>query len=198
MEIRRYIMGPLETNTYVLVEGKDALIIDPAGKGEKVIELLGDLNLLSILLTHGHFDHIKACDELYEHYHCPIYLMKEDEALARNKSSGERFGVTSYIYSPIEYLKEGVMEISKFKFEVINTPGHTEGSCLFKFDKDLFTGDTLFKMSIGRTDFSTGNPNKMKQSLKLIKQLNPELIVHPGHESESTLEFELENNPYLK
>jgi len=190
-------MGPIETNTYVLVIDDEALIIDPAGKGEKVIELLKDLKLQGILLTHGHFDHIKACDELHEHYGCPIYLMKEDEELARDKYSGESFGLTSYIYSPIEYLNEGQMSIGKFKFEVIKTPGHTEGSCLYKFDKDLFTGDTLFKMSIGRTDLKGGDHRKIKQSLQIIKSLDPGLIVHPGHESESILSFELENNPYL-
>lgn len=197
MEIKRYIMGPLETNTYILVQDEEALIIDPAGKVEKIIELLGDLNLQGILLTHGHFDHIRACDELHEHFGCPIYLMEEDEEQARNKMSGASFGFTSYIYSPIEHLKEGIMNIGKFSFEVIKTPGHTEGSCLFKFDNDLFTGDTLFKMSIGRTDLLGGSNKKMKQSLGLIKQLDPKLIVHPGHEAESTLEFELLNNPYL-
>lgn len=191
-------MGPIETNTYVLVEGQDALIVDPAGKGDKIIELLKDLNLKAILLTHGHFDHIKACDELYEHYKCPIYLMEEDEQMARDKYSGASFGLTAYIYSPIEYLKEGLMTIGKFNFDVIKTPGHTEGSCLFKFDGDLFTGDTLFKLSIGRTDLPGGDARKIKKSLQLIKALDPNLVIHPGHESESILSYELENNPYLR
>ena len=106
MDIRTYVMGPIATNTYVLVSGNEAIIIDPASKPEKMIEKLGDLDLKAVLLTHGHFDHIKACDGLYEKYHCPIYLHEDDEELARDKNSGADFGLVSYISCKTLPLKE--------------------------------------------------------------------------------------------
>jgi len=197
MEINRYIMGPFYTNTYLLSVDNKAILIDPAGKVEKVIELLEDKELLCILLTHGHFDHIKAVDGLYEKYHCPIYLHKADEAMAKDKMSGDMFGIYNYISSNVTYLEEKEYSIGPFCFRVIFTPGHTEGSVIYDFNDCLFTGDTLFKCSVGRTDLVGGNNTKLKNSLKIFKTFNPETIIYPGHEDISTIGFELVNNPYL-
>ena len=84
-----------------------------------------------------------------------------------------------------------------FSFEVIYTPGHTEGSLIYIFDKYIFTGDTLFNMSVGRTDLKGGNNSKLNKSLKIFNSLDKEAIILPGHGEASNLEFELENNPYL-
>ena len=97
MEINKLVLGPLQTNTYLLSIDDEVILIDPASKAEKLIEIIGDRKLLAILLTHGHFDHIKAVDGLYKQYGCPIYLHKDDEKLARDKSdafrpSGVRLG----------------------------------------------------------------------------------------------------------
>ena len=198
MEIETYVMGPIATNTYLLSEGNDVIVIDPASKPEKMIEKINGRNLLAVLLTHGHFDHIKACDGLFEKYGCPIYLHKDDEELARDKYSGADFGLVSYISCPIEELKEGKMKIGPFEFEVIFTPGHTPGSVIFVFDHYIFTGDTLFRGSVGRTDLKGGDARTLKESLRVFKSFKEEYFILPGHDDPSTLSFELANNWYLR
>lgn len=197
MEVQTFVLGPIATNTYLITEGNDALLIDPASKAEKLIEILGNLNLRAILLTHGHFDHIKAVDGLYEKYKCPVYLNAEDEKLARDKYSGKDFGLVSYITCPTINLKEGKQSIQSFAFDVVFTPGHTEGSVIYVFDKWMFTGDTLFKGSIGRTDLEGGDARKLKDSLNAFKQFKKDYIIYPGHDNSTTLLDELNNNYYL-
>ena len=197
MEIKQFVLGPIATNTYLLTEGKDALLLDPASKPEKLIEILGDLNLIGILLTHGHFDHIKAVDGLYEKYHCPVYLHEDDEILARDKYSGADFGLVSYITCKTEKLIQGKMNIGPFNFEVIFTPGHTEGSVIYVFEDSIFTGDTLFKGSVGRTDLKGGDARKLKDSLRVFKQFNKNYNIYPGHEETTNILDELANNYYL-
>ena len=198
MEIKRFVLGPLQTNTYLLTIGKDALLIDPASKPEKLIDILKDYNLLAILLTHGHFDHIKAVDGLYQKYHCPVYMNLLDEQLAKDKYSGSEFGLVSYISCPINDLKQGLASIGPFNFEVIFTPGHTEGSVIFVFEDAIFTGDTLFKLTVGRTDLKGSDPSKLKNSLKIFKSFTKDYRIYPGHDMPSLLSFELENNYYLR
>jgi len=198
MEIKKYVLGPLATNTFLLIEGKDALLIDPASKAEKLIEILGDYNLVGILLTHGHFDHIKAVDGLYDKYHCPIYIDQDDEQLARDKNAGSEFGLVAYISSPINYIKEGNNNIGPFNFEIVKTPGHTPGSAIYIFDDHIFTGDTLFKQSVGRTDLKGGNFQDLKKSLQFFKNLDRDYIIHPGHEDDTLLSQELKFNYFLQ
>ncbi|MCR4632865.1 MAG: MBL fold metallo-hydrolase [Erysipelotrichaceae bacterium] len=198
MDITTFVMGPIATNTYLLTEGKEAILIDPASRADKVIEKLGDLDLKAVLLTHGHFDHIKACDGLYDKYHCPIYLNTADEQLARDKHSGAGFGLVAYISCPIVPLKEGKMEIGPFHFEVIFTPGHTPGSVIFVFENHIFTGDTLFRGSVGRTDLKGGDAGTLKESLRIFKGFDKEYFILPGHDDPSTLSFELANNWFLR
>ena len=197
MRIEKFVLGPLGTNTYLLTQGNNALLIDPASKPEKLIDILGDLDLKAILLTHGHFDHIKAVDGLYNKYKCDVYLNKEDEEIARDKNSGYEFGLVAYISVPTISLNEGKHNIADFSFEVIYTPGHTMGSQIYVFEDDIFTGDTLFKLSVGRTDLYKGDERKLKDSLAFFKTLKKDYIIHPGHEDETNLYFELDNNPYF-
>ncbi|MBR4470597.1 MAG: MBL fold metallo-hydrolase [Erysipelotrichaceae bacterium] len=197
-EVITYVMGPIGTNTYLLKDGDQAILIDPAGKSEKVIEKLGDLKLIAILLTHGHFDHIKAVDGLYEKYHCPVYLHRDDEALARDKYSGAAFGLSAYITCPITHLKEGKMEIGPFEFEVIFTPGHTPGSVIYVFEEGIFTGDTLFAGSVGRTDLEGGDERRLKESLRVFRTFDRDYRIFPGHDRETVLSYELANNWYLR
>lgn len=199
MEVKRIVCGVFQTNTYLLEIDDEALLIDPASKPEKIIDILGDKKLLGILLTHGHFDHIKAVDGLYEKYKCPIYLNEEDVELVKDKHAAESFMISNCptISKPITSLKEEKMNIGPFEFEVIFTPGHTKGSVCFKFENDLFTGDTLFKCGVGRTDLKGGDNKALKSSLRILKNLDSNLFIHPGHDGQSLLEYEKMNNPYL-
>ena len=200
MKIERYIVGIFQTNTYLLSIEDECILIDPASKPEKMIEILGDRKLLAILLTHGHFDHIKAVDDLSKKYNCPVYLQKEDKELVTDRNQGNMFNqpiIATVSVKTIDIL-EGITEIGPFKFETIYTPGHTKGSVCYKFDKELFTGDTLFKGSAGRTDLPGGSDKDLKSSLRIIKELKDDLNIYPGHEDTSTtLEYEKQNNPYL-
>lgn len=198
MKVETYVLGPLQTNTYLLQIDNDVLLVDPASKAEKLIEILGERNLIGILLTHGHFDHIKAVDGLYDKYHCPVYMHKDDEMLARDKSSGSMFGLVSYISCPIIHIEEGINKIGPFEFEVIYTPGHSEGSVIYVFDDCIFTGDTLFKGSIGRTDLKGGSFSTIKQSLQIFKSFDKNYIIYPGHDLSTTLYEELNFNPFLQ
>ena len=198
MVIERYVLGPISTNTYLLKEDNKALLIDPASKAEKLIDTLGDTELIGILLTHGHFDHIKAVDGLYEKYKCPVYLHEDDEIIARDKLSGEDFGLVSYISCPTVSLKEGNNKIGPFEFETIYTPGHTKGSVIFVFDDCIFTGDTLFRGSVGRTDLFSGDSRQLKQSLNIFKEFEKDYQIYPGHDEPTTLYYELATNYYLR
>ena len=198
MKVETYVLGPLQTNTYLLQIDNDVLLVDPASKAEKLIEILGERNLIGILLTHGHFDHIKAVDGLYDKYHCPVYIHKDDEAIARDKSSGSLFGLVSYISCPSIHIQEGINKIGPFEFEVIYTPGHSEGSVIYVFDDCIFTGDTLFKGSIGRTDLKGGSFSTIKQSLQIFKSFDKNYIIYPGHDLSTTLYEELNFNPFLQ
>lgn len=200
MKIDRYILGIFQTNTYLLTIDDQCILIDPASKAEKLIEILGDKKIIAILLTHGHFDHIKAVDGLYNHYHCPIYINELDEHLSRDRKQGESFSlpISAAISVPLNHIKEGTTKIGPFEFETIYTPGHTKGSVCYLFDKELFTGDTLFKCSAGRTDLQSGSDRDLKGSLRILKELNGDINIYPGHEDTSTLEFEKQFNPYLR
>ena len=194
-------MGAFATNTYLLFENGQCLIIDPAGKAQKIADKIGDNQVLAILLTHGHFDHIKSVDALYKLYHCPIYLSLEDFELVDPKNAKIKncyMNLTASISSPLKAFNEGNYQIGPFKFEVVATPGHTKGSIIMVFDEMIFSGDTLFKDSVGRTDLYGGSESDLKQSIKIFKQFNHNYIIYPGHDEITSLEEELNHNEYLR
>ena len=188
------------TNTYILSKGNDVIIIDPACKIEKLEPYIKDKNVLAVLLTHGHFDHIKTVDSLYNKYKLPVYIHESDEYLIRDKNQSVNFGLSEVIYvsSPCKYYEEGKLNIGEFEFNVIFTPGHTNGSVCLEIEDSMFTGDTLFRLSVGRTDLEGGDYSKLKQSLNILKNIDKDLKIYPGHESDTTLKFEQMNNDYLQ
>jgi glyoxylase-like metal-dependent hydrolase (beta-lactamase superfamily II) len=197
MDIKTVKVGILQTNCYVLSMNGKAIIIDPGAKAERILGAIGENKVLAILLTHGHFDHIGAINDLLSHFTCPIYLNEEDEPLMKdpqlNYSFPKRFVVE---VKTLPY--PNILDIGDFSFEVLETPGHTEGSvCLFIEDY-MFSGDTLFMQSVGRTDLRSSNPTKMKQSLRLIKAIDKDYIVYPGHDESTSLKQEKLTNIYLK
>lgn len=199
MKIERYVTGAVSTNTYLLIEDDKYLIIDPSGKAENIIKHING-KVLAILLTHGHFDHIKAVDDLYDMYQCPIYLNEGDNDLVdpiSSKKTNAYFGMHGSISRPITNISEGHYEIGPFSFDVMETPGHTQGSIIYIFDDNIFTGDTLFKGSIGRTDLYGGNFSQLKQSLRVFNNFKHDYNIYPGHDEATTLERELKSNPYL-
>ncbi|MDO5568776.1 MAG: MBL fold metallo-hydrolase [bacterium] len=173
MKVKTIIVGNLQTNCYIIEKDNKVLIIDPGDDYLLIKEKLKNKEILAVLLTHHHFDHVGALDELVNHYNIKVY-----------DSSN---------------LKEGEKVIDPFKFNVILTKGHTSDSLTYYFveDKIMFTGDFLFKEEIGRCDLPTGNYNEMLKSIKNIKEYNKDITIYPGHGETSTLENEFKNNKYF-
>lgn len=170
MDVKKVVVGCLETNCYIISNNENCLIIDPGDDYEKIIKNI-DKQVDGILITHNHFDHVGAKQALEKHYN-----------------------VKSYDFNN---LKEGYVKIDDFKFEVIYTKGHTADSISYLFDNVMFVGDFIFKNSIGRTDLETGDYNEMLKSIEKIKKYDRNITLFPGHYDSTTLVMEINNNPFL-
>ena len=192
MNIHTLPLGMLQTNCYILTNGDHCLVIDPGDEPEKVLGYLEKqgLTLEAILLTHGHFDHVGAVKTLAAETDCQIYLCQEELALPGAMTAGPLFYTDFY--------KEGDrLTLAGLSFEVLHTPGHTPGSVCLRFDEHLFSGDTLFAGSCGRTDFPGSSPRDMVCSLSRLAKLEDHLKVYPGHGGSTTIGEEKRYNPYL-
>ena len=172
LNIHRIITGYLEENCYVLNIDSNALIIDPGDEADKIIKYISDnkFKVLAILITHHHFDHVGALEEIKNEY-------KDAKVIDYNNKS---------------------VSIEPFKFEIIKNYGHTMDSVsyYFKNDKKLFCGDFVFKGSIGRYDYE--NEEEMIKSLDKFKLMDKDIIVYPGHGDETSVGYELKTNPFLR
>lgn len=209
MEIFRKEMGPLETNAYVVSVDKSCIVIDPGFPKESVelaeYILERGLEVEYIIATHGHFDHVLGVDRFRERlgYKPKFYIHVNDmELLARAGDALQRFfGVYVDPPKPDSYLYGGErFTLNGLVFEIIHTPGHTRGSiCIYiESEKIMFTGDTLFRGSIGRYDFPESDQTLMRSSLERLAGMDPEIRIFPGHGNESTLKNELEFNIPLR
>lgn len=197
MEIRTLTLGIYQTNTYLIVQNNEIIVIDPVSKPERIQSLVKENEtIVGICLTHGHFDHIGAVDDLVNIYNCPVFIHKDDYELTQDPEKNYSQTNKIKLKSKINFYSD-TMKLKSFNFEVISTPGHTKGSVCLRFDNNLFTGDTLFKGSIGRTDLYSANPQEMKQSLRLLRSLQDNFNIYPGHDGITTLFDELKRNPYL-
>ena len=192
MNITTIPLGLYQTNCYILAEGDRCLVIDPGEEAEKVLSFLTQqgLTLEAILLTHGHFDHVGAVKTLAAETDCRVFLCEEDLALPRTMTAGS-------LYYTDHYRDGSSLSLAGMSFEVLHTPGHTPGSVCLRFGKHLFSGDTLFAGSCGRTDFPGSSPADMVRSLKRLAALEDDLRVYPGHGESTTMGEEKRYNPYL-
>lgn len=194
-------------NTYIIGKiGHSCLVIDIGSTKDEVIEYIDSHyeSVAGILLTHGHFDHIRGLPKLLRRFkNTPVYLAQEDVPLLNNPNinssnlTGERVSINVPTI-PVE--DDENIELKKFHFKVIKTPFHTKGSVCYLFEDDnaLFTGDTLFKGSIGRTDLETSQPELISSSLEKLTKLNENLVIYPGHGPISRLGIETKTNPFFK
>lgn len=171
MEIKRLEVGYLQANCYILKNNDECIVIDPGDEYEVIKKEI--TNLKAILVTHNHPDHIGALKQLKEAYKVPVYDYYN--------------------------LEEGKFNISSFEFNILYTPGHRIDAITFIFEKEkiMFTGDFLFKGTIGRTDLDTGNIGQMRDSIKKIKNYDG-YTVYPGHGDKTTIEEEKLYNPFFK
>ena len=197
----------LTANCYLLInDSKECIVIDFGKEDEQVVNYIkeNNLKLEAVLLTHGHFDHIKGVDYLLNNFSVPVYIHELDkEFLTDVRLNGSnRFSRKDVVVNakPI-LLKDGqVLKLIGSDIKVIHTPFHTRGSVCFYIEKEniLFSGDTLFLSSIGRTDFPTAQPELVPSSLAKLMSLKDDTKVYTGHGAETTIGFEKKQNPFVK
>ena len=209
MKIYTFILGALQTNCYFLVDEqtKKTAIIDPADQCERILQKLKDKELepILILLTHGHFDHMLALNELRQATACPVALHKSDaEALTDTNANGIRqfFSSRSFIGCKADKILEDgdQLSVGNETVRVLHTPGHTAGSVCYLAGDALLSGDTVFAGSVGRTDLYGGSQAQLLKSLKKLKKLyfeEGDKKLYPGHGNLSRLSAEIEANPFF-
>ena len=206
LKVEQYVVGPVQTNCYFAVneETKEVLVIDPgAGAGQLADRLrMGDYKPVAVLLTHGHFDHAGAAEELAKTFQIPIYAHEaEKETLESVELNASWMVGKNETYRADSFVKdEEELELAGFHLRVLHTPGHTVGGCCYYFPYEdvVFSGDTLFAMSVGRTDFAKGSASQLIQGIRdKLMVLPGDTTVYPGHNDVTTIETERMYNPYL-
>ena len=201
MNIRSLKVGSLEVNCYILISSCEAAVIDPGGDADRIIKEAQacGAEIKKIILTHGHFDHIGAVKELKEKTNARVYIHKDDEEMLSDSEKNLNFLSEEKIdFCSADVLLEGGEEIKvgDSTLRIYHTPGHSKGGISIECENVLFSGDLLFKGSIGRFDF--GNVRVELNSLAfLVKNFPKETIVYPGHGEFTTIGEEMQHNPYI-
>ena len=204
--LQKCILGPVYTNCYFLKnkETGEIIIIDPSDCEDKIYNKVNEMQgkPVAILLTHGHFDHILAVGKVKEKYNIPVYACRQEEEMLREPSLNmtSSYGRDCSVTADILLDDLQVFEAAGFMVQMIHTPGHTKGSCCYyiKDEGILFSGDTLFRGSVGRTDFPGGSTSAIVASLhKLVDSLPEETEVFPGHDASTTIGYEKRYNPFV-
>jgi hydroxyacylglutathione hydrolase len=205
LKVGRMVLGMVSTNCYFIYKegGNKAIVVDPADNGKHIFNKLKEhgIEVVAIFLTHGHFDHIMGAKELQSLSGAKIYACDEEKDVCENAhlNCSNQIG-HAHTVNPDYYIADGEsIEIEGMKSRLIHTPGHTKGSCCYYFEEDgiLFSGDTLFLGSVGRTDLPTSSTGALRRSIKeKLAVLPGHVKVYPGHDDQTTIKFESENNPY--
>ncbi|MFR8812903.1 MAG: MBL fold metallo-hydrolase [Lachnospiraceae bacterium] len=207
MQVEHLAVGPVQTNCYLAInkETKEAIIIDPGDDADRIGMRLMQLEAkpVAILLTHGHFDHAGAAKTLAAQYDILVYAhAKEAETLedSRMNLSGPLAGGATTYHADVFLKDEQELTLAGLHMRVLFTPGHTPGGCCYYFPREdvLFSGDSLFCGSVGRTDFPGGSMRTLVDSVRnKLMSLPENTIVYPGHDIETTIEQERMYNPFL-
>lgn len=203
MEVVKIVNGKLSENAYLVYdENRIGLIIDPGEQPEKIINEVNarGIDVTHIFLTHGHFDHISCTDEIKKKFNAKVCIYEDDAIclgdpdynLSGRFTDELRLSAADIILKDGDELKVGSMDI-----KVLHTPGHSKGSCSYIIDNYIFSGDTLFLMSVGRVDLIGGSESDIKDSLNKLKAFPNDYIVCPGHGQNTSIGFEKKNNDYM-
>jgi hydroxyacylglutathione hydrolase len=177
-----------ETNCY-LAENTDThelIIVDPGAQAQRIIAAVGNRTPVAVLLTHGHFDHFGAADDVCGHFNIPLYIHKLDAPKLTDTAGNESrtFGFNVSIQTkPVPVTDGQTLDLAGMAITVLHTPGHSKGGVCYLLPEDqgIFCGDTLFHQGYGRYDFGDGNFSELKQSLRKLIHLHPKIVAYPGH-----------------
>lgn len=203
-ELKTMVLPPIGTNCYLLIDKatRKAAVIDPAAAGQRILDVLKEADATPVLIinTHGHWDHTGANRFLQEQTQSTLLIHEADAPMLSNAalSSATFFGAGIQTSTPDRLLHDkDVIELGELRLEVLHTPGHSPGGvCLFTEDL-CFSGDTLFKLSMGRTDLPGSDETQMEYSLNKLMRYPDELTVLPGHGPATTIGYERKFNPYI-
>ena len=200
----KLVLPPIEENCYILPDGEGkAIVIDPGSAPEIIEEELEKRGLVPqrILLTHGHFDHMSGAKYLKEKYGAKVYIHKNDECMLSDMVKSGALIAPFFEYVPVEcdgYLKEGdIIRQGRLEITVMETPGHSRGSVCFIEGDSIFTGDTIFHGSVGRTDLYMGDYKELNRSLRRLAETEGNYLLFCGHGEDSSLNNERMSNPFL-
>ena len=194
MNITVMPVGLYQTNCYMVYgEGDKCVLIDPGYEANALLEQVEKQGkqLEAILLTHGHFDHVGAVRDIVADTDCKVYICDKELALPEGLTAGK-------LYYTHTYDEGDTLTLAGLTFKVLHTPGHTPGGVCLVCEDTIFSGDTLFAGSIGRTDFPGGSYDTLKESLQKLTALEGDYRVFPGHGEDTTLDFERKTNPYMR
>ena len=206
LKVRHLVVGAVATNCYIAEnkKTKEALIIDPGDNAARIVQIIKEDGVVpvAVLLTHGHFDHAMAAQEVAEQYGIKIYAHEtEKETLETPQINLSGMIGRTLTFHADCYVKDGeILNLAGFEIRVLHTPGHTQGGVCYYVEKEgvLFSGDTLFCCSVGRSDFATSSTSALIRSIKEKLFLLPdETKVFPGHMGATTIGNEKVNNPYV-
>jgi len=195
LKIHTLPLGAYQTNCYIIHDeaAKSCCVIDPGYQANTILKETAALGLSieAILLTHGHFDHVGAVKDLAAETDCRVYLCPEDLSMPAMFTAGP-------LYYTHTYAEADVLHLAGLTIRVIQTPGHTKGSVCLLVENAMFSGDTLFAGSCGRTDLPGGSFSRIRDSLLRLACMTDNYAVYPGHGESTTLEEEKRYNPYLR
>ena len=206
MKIERFVLGPIETNCYVVVneDTKECFAVDMAYCPKAYVDHIREqgYQMKALFLTHGHFDHIMAADAVRDKYGVKVYASCDEKNTLEQPhiNLGEAYGLKLSVKADVWHKDGEILKLAGFDIEALHTPGHTEGgSCYYIREIGvIFSGDTLFCGSVGRTDFPGGSMSEIVRSIKeKVMVLPDDTKVYPGHGEGTSVGYERENNPFL-
>lgn len=203
LKIDTLVLGDYQTNCYIVREAssKTCAVIDPGYELEKVLHTVEKLGLTvdTVLLTHGHFDHVGGVEEIVESTGCKLWMSESDWSQPIDPLHTHFFPLANCDFTNVLFCEDSEeIRAGGLTFLVWATPGHTYGSVCFFCEGSLFSGDTLFAGSCGRTDLPGGSLDRMKWSLERLKEAEGDFTVYPGHGPATTLSRERQTNPYMR
>lgn len=206
LKVNQYVVGPVQTNCYFIIndETKELIIIDPGASPLQLAERVEQdgCKPVAILLTHGHFDHAAAAEELAKIFDIKIYAFEAEKEVLEdaNLNVSWMIGENKVFHADIFLKDEQELDLAGFHIRVLHTPGHTKGGCCYylPYENVVFSGDTLFCTSVGRSDLPGGSESQLIRSIREKLMTMPDrTTVYPGHNDVTTIENERMYNPYL-